>query len=160
MVASATVRYVRISARKVRQVIDLVRGKTTREALIILTNTSKRASQVVHKLLRSGLANAKQKGFDDENLYIARIYADEGPTWKRMRAMSMGRSGRILKRTCHITLELEQKVAAARGKAETAKTVAPAKKSAARSPVGPAHAVRAPKELKPKAPKKTAAKQK
>ena len=112
MVASAKARHIRISPRKVRLVLDAIKGKSTQNALTILAGTRKRASQVLDKLLRTAISNAKNKGIDEEGLYIARIFADEGPTWKRFRANAFGRGSRILKRTCHITVELDKKTVA------------------------------------------------
>ncbi|MBI4846656.1 MAG: 50S ribosomal protein L22 [Candidatus Omnitrophica bacterium] len=112
MIANAKVKHVRISPRKARLVIDLIRGQSAQKALAILENTSKRASLVVNKLLRSAISNAKNKGVEEEGLFISKIWADEGATWKRFRANAFGRGSRILKRTCHISLELDKKFVA------------------------------------------------
>ncbi|MBU2062814.1 MAG: 50S ribosomal protein L22 [Candidatus Omnitrophica bacterium] len=109
MIAKAKVRFVRIAPRKVRLVTSLIKGKSVQEALAFLSGTHKRAAQVVDKLLRSAVANAKQKGFENENLFISKVYADDGVTWKRSRAASFGRANRINKRTAHITVELDRK---------------------------------------------------
>jgi len=122
MIAGAKARHIRISPRKVRSVIALVKGKPTKAALTILENTHKRAAGVVNKLLRSALANAKNKGIDEEGLFIAKVFADEGPTWKRFQANAFGRGARILKRTCHITLELDQKIVSPKAVATPKKT--------------------------------------
>lgn len=108
MVASAKARHIRMSARKARLVIDLIKNQPAPKALAVLGNTKKRAAQVIEKLLRSAISNAKNKGLED-GLFISKICADEGVTWKRFRANAFGRGSRILKRTCHITLELDQK---------------------------------------------------
>ena len=110
MKANAKARHIRMSARKARLVTDLLKGRTTQSALAILGSTKKRAAEVVNKLLRSALANAKNKGVKEDGLFISKICADEGSTWKRSRANAFGRSSRINKRTCHITVELDQKV--------------------------------------------------
>ena len=107
--ASAKARHIRMSARKARLVTDLIRGKTTQNALAVLGSTKKKAAEIVNKLLRSAVANAKNKGVGEEGLFISKIFADEGATWKRFRANAFGRSSRINKRTCHITVELDQK---------------------------------------------------
>ena len=109
MEVKAKLRYLRISPRKVRLVVDLVRGKKVDEALHILSFTRKKASRPVAKLIRSAVANADQRGdVDVDNLYIKRIHVDPGPTFKRYRARAMGRVGRILKRTSHITVVLDE----------------------------------------------------
>ncbi|MCP4648937.1 MAG: 50S ribosomal protein L22 [PVC group bacterium] len=110
MVASAKARHIRMSARKVRLVTQLVKGKSTQNALAVLANTKKKAALVLDKLLRSAIANAKNKGVEEEGLYISRIFTNEGVTWKRFRANAFGRGSRILKRTCHISVELERKI--------------------------------------------------
>jgi large subunit ribosomal protein L22 len=101
----AQVRFVRMSASKVRVVLDLVRGKHVGEASQILAFSERLASEVVMKCLASAVANASHN--DDipaEELYISACYADEGPTLKRFRPRARGRAGRIHKQTCHITV--------------------------------------------------------
>ncbi|MGI6200968.1 MAG: 50S ribosomal protein L22 [Christensenellales bacterium] len=106
----ATARYVRINARKVKLVIDLIRGKKVDEALSILAYTPKAASPVVDKLLRSAIANAENNlEMDPTNLYVAEIFANQGPTLKRLHPRAHGRADRINKRTSHITIILDQK---------------------------------------------------
>jgi len=109
MEVKAVAKYVRISPRKVRLVIDLVRGKRVDESLNILQFTPKRAAHIVRKLIKSAIANAEQKpDVDIDNLYIKCIYADEGPTLKRYRARALGRAVRIRRRTSHITVVLDE----------------------------------------------------
>ena len=109
MEVKAVAKYVRISPRKVRLVIDLVRGKRVDESLNILQFTPKRAAHIVRKLIKSAIANAEQKpDVDIDNLYIKDIYADEGPTLKRYRARALGRAVRIRRRTSHITVVLDE----------------------------------------------------
>ncbi|MCD6255087.1 MAG: 50S ribosomal protein L22 [Deltaproteobacteria bacterium] len=109
MEVKAVAKYVRISPRKVRLVIDLVRGKRVDESLNILQFTPKRAAHIVRKLIKSAIANAEQKpDVDIDNLYIKYIYADEGPTLKRYRARALGRAVRIRRRTSHITVVLDE----------------------------------------------------
>ena len=103
----AIARYVRISASKVKVVIDLIRGKSVNEAVAILKATPKAASPIVEKLLNSAVANAENnKGLLRDDLYIAEVYADQGPTLRRYMPRAQGRATRIRKRTSHITIIL------------------------------------------------------
>ena len=105
----ATAKYIRISPRKVKIVLDLIRGKKADEALAILMYTPKAAAPVVEKLLASAIANAENNlGMDRESLYVAETFANEGPILKRYWARSHGRADQILKRTSHITVILDQ----------------------------------------------------
>ncbi len=109
MEVKAVARYVRISPRKARLVTELVKGKPVEEALTTLRFVRKKAARLVSKTLRSALANAEQNpNIDVDTLYIKRIYVDEGPTMKRWRARAMGRATRILKRSSHITVILDE----------------------------------------------------
>jgi len=102
-------KYVRIAPRKARYVIDMVRGKKVGEALDTLRFTPKKAARLVHKLLNSAVANAEQRpDVDVDSLFIKRIYVDEGPVLKRWQPRAMGRATRILKRTSHITVVLDE----------------------------------------------------
>ena len=106
----ASVKNVRVSSRKVKIVIDLIRGKKVDDALAILEFTPKSASPVVKKLLESAIANAENNlSMNRDELYIAEIYANQGPTYKRYWPRSHGRADMILKRTSHITVVLDQK---------------------------------------------------
>lgn len=110
--AKAEVKYVRISPRKVKIVIDLIRNKPVGEALAILKHTPKAASEVVEKLLLSAMANAENNhGMNVEDLYVAEIYSNAGPMLKRIRARAQGRAFRILKRTSHTTIVLKERSA-------------------------------------------------
>lgn len=105
----AQARFIRISSRKVKIVIDLIRGKQVDDALAILTYTPKSAAPVVEKLLRSAIANAENNlEMDRDGLYVAEVYANQGPTLKRYWARSHGRADMIHKRTSHITIVLDQ----------------------------------------------------
>ncbi len=105
----AVARYIRISSRKVKIVIDLIRGKNVNDALAILMNTPKSAAPVVEKLLNSAIANAENNlNMDRDSLYVAEVFADQGPTLKRYWPRSHGRADVILKRTSHITIVLDQ----------------------------------------------------
>ena len=104
MEARAQSKMVRISSRKVKLVIDLVRGKNVGEAISILKLTPKAASPVVEKLVMSAVANADHNyKMDVEKLFVKEIYVGEGPTLKRFRPRAQGRATQILKRTSHIT---------------------------------------------------------
>lgn len=92
---------------KVRQVIDLIRGKDVLSSLNILTHVEKGSTGAVKKVLESAVSNAKQKGLREDQLFISRIIADNGPMWKRYRAATFGRATGILKRTTHLTVELD-----------------------------------------------------
>lgn len=106
----ATLKFVRISSRKVRIVNNLIKNKGVAEAKAILRNTPKAASPILLKLLNSAEANAVNNNeLDAENLYIAEIYANQGPTLKRIRARAHGRASRINKRTSHITIVLRER---------------------------------------------------
>ena len=105
--AKATLRYARISARKVKIVADLIRGKNVDEALAIVKFTPKASSEIIEKLLKSAIANAENNhNMKHENLYVAEIYANQGPTLKRIRPAAKGSAVRIRKRTSHITIVL------------------------------------------------------
>lgn len=106
----ATARYIRISSRKVKIVIDLIRGKSAKEALAILEYTPKAACEPVAKLLNSAIANAENNmELNRDNLYVAEVYANQGPTLQRYRPRARGSASRIRKRTSHITIILDQK---------------------------------------------------
>lgn len=108
----ATARYVRTSAQKAKLVVDLIRGKDVNSALATLRFARKGVAKDVEKVLRSAIANAQQKegaGDEVERLYVRECYADQGPTLKRIRAAPMGRAFRILKRTAHLTVIVEER---------------------------------------------------
>ena len=110
MESRASLKHARISARKVKIVIDLIRGKDVSEALAILKFTPQAASPLVEKLLKSAIANAENNfSMDASKLYIAEIYANQGPTMKRIRAATQGRANRIRKRTSHIEIVLKER---------------------------------------------------
>lgn len=110
MESRASAKYVRISPRKARQVVDLIRGKSLDEALNILRFVPKAAATPVEKVVRSAAANA-ENNFDlnPEDLFVAKIYVDEGPTLKRIRPRARGMADRINKRTSHITVVLSER---------------------------------------------------
>lgn len=108
--AKAQVRNVRIPARKVRLVVDLIRGKRVGDAIAILRHTPRSASPVLEKLLNSAIANAEHNYKMDVNkLVISEAYVNEGPTYKRYQPRARGSAFSILKRTSHITLVVSEK---------------------------------------------------
>lgn len=105
----ATAKYIRVSTRKAKAVVDLIRGKSVREAEAILLYTPKGATEPVAKLLKSAIANAENNlELNRDDLYVAEIYANQGPTLMRFRPRAHGRASRIRKRTSHITIVLDQ----------------------------------------------------
>ncbi|RJP28886.1 MAG: 50S ribosomal protein L22 [Candidatus Omnitrophota bacterium] len=109
MIAKAESRYVRMSSRKVRQVLELIRKEDATDALAILSNLNKRAKEFLIKILKQAIANAKVKGIKQEQLYISKAVCNIGPSWKRYKAAAFGRASPIKKRTCHIKIELDIK---------------------------------------------------
>jgi len=109
MVSKAIAKYLRISPRKARIVVGLVRGKSVEEARTVLQFSTRAASEEILKVLNSAVANAENK--DDsikaDMLYVSAIFVDEGPTLKRIRAGAKGMAKRINKRTCHVTIQLD-----------------------------------------------------
>ncbi len=146
----AQAKWVRMSARKARVVLDHVRGRTVPEARTILAFTPRAAAREIDRVLRSAVANAESAhALDGDELVIVAAYADEGPTLKRWRARARGRVNRIRKRTCHITLVLSP--------AETERPKRPQKKAAPDVTEAPATTEEA-GSAKPKAARKRAAK--
>lgn len=110
MESRAAAKYIRVSPRKARLVMDQIRGKSVEEALNALSFSPKKAARILRKLIGSAIANAEQNSkVNVDNLYIRRVFADEGPTLKRFRPRAMGRATRIRKRTCHLTVVLEER---------------------------------------------------
>ena len=100
---------IRISARKVRLVVDLVRGKHVQDALDTLKFTNKRAAPIVHKMITSAMANARNTSrVDVDNLFVSEVFVDEGPTMYRFMPRAQGRAAPIRKRSSHITLKLRE----------------------------------------------------
>ncbi len=133
----AKIRYLRMSASKVRIVLNLIRGKSAAEALQILALSERLASRDIEKCLRSAIANAEHN--DDipaEELFVSECFADEGPTIKRFRPRARGRAGSIHKQTCHVTVavsrytteEIDEQNASAAAKASSRGTAGGAKK--------------------------------
>jgi large subunit ribosomal protein L22 len=123
----AEARWVRTSARKARLVLDHIRGRSVPEARTVLAFSQRAAARDIEKVLRSAVANAEANhGLDGDHLVIVKAYADEGPTLKRWKARARGRVNRIFKRTCHITIVLEQLPQATRPQRRAAKPAAEA----------------------------------
>lgn len=110
MIARANAKFIRCSATKVGLVIDLIRGRDVITAQSILMHVTKGSTTAVKKVLNSAVSNAKQKGLTEEQLFISKITADKGPMWKRFRAAGFGRASSILRKTTHLTIELDVKV--------------------------------------------------
>ena len=111
MEAKAHLKYARISPRKVKIVLDLIRGKDVGVAMAILQNTPKSASEYLIKLLGSAVANAENNfGMDASNLYVSECFVCPGPTLKRIMARAKGSADRILKRTSHVTIVVKERV--------------------------------------------------
>ncbi len=150
--ATAVARFVRVSPTKARRVIDLVRGRSVTDALDILRWAPQAASEPVAKVIASAAANAQNNnGLDPATLVVATVYADGGPTAKRIRPRAQGRAFRIRRRTSHITVIVESR---------PSKDQHSAKSSRARRAEGSKAAAKAPAKKAPakKAPAKTAAK--
>ena len=106
--AVARARYVRVTPMKARRVVDLIRGRSAREALAVLEFAPQAASGPVSKVLASAMANAENNlALDPDSLVVSSAFVDEGPTLKRFRPRAQGRAYRIRKRTSHITVEVE-----------------------------------------------------
>jgi large subunit ribosomal protein L22 len=145
--AQAKARFVHISASKARRVIDLVRGKSVAEALDILRWAPQQASEPVAKVIASAAANAQNNdGLDPTTLVVATVYADEGPTSKRIRPRAQGRAYRIRKRTSHITVIVESRPAKQQGASASSARArrAQGSKAAASAPAKKAPAKKAP----------------
>ena len=109
MEAKATLKNVRISPRKARLVARNVKDMPVEEALNVLKFTPKKAARIIYKVMYSALANAENNySIDVDKLYVKNILVNEGPSWKRFRPRAMGRATRILKRTSHITVILDE----------------------------------------------------
>jgi large subunit ribosomal protein L22 len=112
--AHATARYIRTSAQKAGLVLDLIRGRDVNAALATLKFARKGVARDIEKVLRSAIANASQKegfGGDVERLFVTACYANQGPSQKRIRPAPMGRAFRVVKRTAHLTVQVEERAA-------------------------------------------------
>jgi len=110
MQVESTLKHARISAQKVRLIADQVRGLPVERALEVLTFSEKKAGAIMKQLVDSAIANAEHnEGADIDELKIAAVQVNEGPTMKRLRARAKGRANRILKRTSHITVTVSDR---------------------------------------------------
>ena len=106
----AVLKFARISDRKARIVLEQIKGKDVRTAAAIVAYSPRYAAELISKLLNSAVANAENNlGMDAENLYVAEIYADQGPTFKRIRPRAKGSAYRILKKTSHLSIILDER---------------------------------------------------
>jgi len=128
MEAKAKARFVRVTPQKARRVVDLIRGKQAGEAVAVLKFAPQAAGETVLKVVESAIANARVKAeraseaFDEQNLVVAEVYVDEGPTLKRFRPRAQGRASQILKRTSHITVVVASREPKGAAQAVTAST--------------------------------------
>lgn len=110
MEAKAIAKYVRIAPRKIRIVVDLIRGKNVGEAFAILKHTPKVGSEVVEKVLKSAVANAEHNyDMNTDKLYVAAVFVDQGPTMKRIHPRSRGQAFKILKRSSHVSVVVKER---------------------------------------------------
>ena len=109
--ARAEARYVRVSAQKVRLVVDLIRGQQAGDAINILQGVNKRIAPAVEKVLHSAIANAQgqNEDLDVDQLYISEAYVNDGPRQKRVRPAPMGRAYRYQRRSSHIVVKVAEK---------------------------------------------------
>jgi large subunit ribosomal protein L22 len=156
----AEAKWVRLSARKARVVLEHIRGRSVPEARTILAFTQRAAALEIEKVLRSAIANAETNPllhWNGDDLLIKAAYADEGPTLKRWRARARGRVNRIRKRTCHITIELAQNPKAGQTRAPRAAATPTTTQAPAQTASSPAAAAEKPKRAaKSRAKKKEA----
>ena len=110
MVSKAILKQMKVSPKKVRIVLDLIRNRNVEEAFSILFSSRKKSSKLIAKLLKSAVANASEKGHSDtESLYIKEVYADKGPMIKRYRARAMGRAYSRKSKMSHVTIVLDER---------------------------------------------------
>ena len=110
MEAKAIAKFVRIAPRKIRIVVDLIRGKSVGEAIAILKHTPKVGSEVVEKVLMSAMANGEHNyDMNIDNLFVSEVFVDQGPTLKRIHPRSRGQAFKILKRSSHVTVAVKER---------------------------------------------------
>ena len=107
MISRAEAKYVRISPFKARMAIRLIKGLNAKKAESILEVLNQKSAFLLKKVLKSAIANAKNKGYEEDKLFISKVVANPGPTLKRFRAATFGRAGAIIKRTSHLLIELD-----------------------------------------------------
>src|SRR3989344_9615189 len=109
MQVTVKLNHLRVTARKAREVVDLIRGKTAVDAKVLLSFATRKSAAPILKLLNSATASAKHNfQIDEKNLYVSKTTVDEGPTLKRWHAMSRGRAYLIMKRSAHVTIVLSE----------------------------------------------------
>jgi large subunit ribosomal protein L22 len=161
MTVRAQAKWVRMSARKARLVLDHIRGRTVPEARTILAFTQRAAATEIEKVLRSAVANAEANhGLDGDDLVVESAFADEGPTLKRWKPRARGRVNRIRKRTCHVTLVLVEPEAPARPRRRRRAATEQTPSSAPDSPAAAAEPESKPKKPKRRSPARKPAKKK
>jgi large subunit ribosomal protein L22 len=144
-VVRAQAKYVRTSSRKARLVLEHIRGRSVPEARTVLTFSTRAVATDIEKVLRSAVANAEANhGLNGDELVVKECYAEEGPTLKRFQPRARGRASKIMKRSCHITIDLVQGQPKVSGTPKT--TAAPAAESAAPAEDKPKRASRAKKK--------------
>jgi large subunit ribosomal protein L22 len=134
----AEAKWVRVSPRKARLVVEHIRGRTVPEARTVLAFTQRAAAREIEKVLRSAVANAETNpnlNWNGDDLVVSAAYVDEGPTIKRWRARARGRVARIHKRTCHITVRVTLGADVIPGPPESRPKRAPAKRASKRAPI-------------------------
>jgi ribosomal protein L22 len=132
-VVQAQAKWVRSSARKARLVTDLIRGRTVPEARTILAFSERAVARDIERVLHSAVSNAEANhNLIGDNLVVVAAYADEGPTMKRWRARARGRVARIRKRTCHITVRLQEPLPQSEPKRRKARSTSAKTKPAAK----------------------------
>ena len=134
----AEAKWVRVSPRKARLVVEHIRGRTVPEARTVLAFTQRAAAREIEKVLRSAVANAETNpnlNWNGDDLVVSAAYVDEGPTIKRWRARARGRVARIHKRTCHITVRVALGADVIPGPPESRPKRAPAKRASKRAPI-------------------------
>lgn len=154
MESKATARYIRVAPRKARFVIDAIRGLHVQDALDILTFSPHAAAKAIEKVVKSAMANAENNlHINGEAMRISEARVDEGPTLKRIQPRAMGRAYRILKRTSHISVVLEEteKQPKRATRREPAKPARPARRGASQKTETKAEAPASKAETKPKA---------
>lgn len=110
MEAKAVAKYIRIAPRKIRIVMDLIRGKKVADAFAILKFTPKVGADVIEKVLKSAVANAEHNfDMNVDNLYVSEAFVNQGPTMKRIHPRSRGQAFKILKRSSHVTVVVKEK---------------------------------------------------
>lgn len=109
MIVKSSAKFLRLSPYKVREVINLIRGKDVNKALGILSLINRRPKLYVEKIIKSAVSSAKHKGLNENQLYISKIVCEEGPIWKRYKSAAFGRAAKIRRRTSNIKVELDLK---------------------------------------------------